>query len=331
MEKKYRVYMAAMAIITIIAVAFSVASFLYYSDQNKEPKNEDTTITLVDDTGFVLNLNSHPERIVSLAPSNTEIMFAIGAGEKVVGVTDYCDYPYDFAEWVEAGNMSSIGGSYNPATEPIIALEPDLILAFGGPGGSLDAIDKLRNLGYNVLTLDPKDANGVLNDIVMVGRATGYDAQAASLATDLQQRIEFVVNKLEQATSAPKVYCEVWSDPLMSVGPKSWIHSLITLAGGQNILENATNTYYPTVSSEEIVENNPDVMVFLPQGGQHFWGTFDDVAERPGWNTINAVANGRMYVTPEGIVEICGPRTVDALEVLAKIIHPEIFGEYTGP
>lgn len=329
MQEKHRVYVSVMAIITIVAIATSVFLFIYYQGQIDKLKTQKSMVTLVDDTGFVLNLTSYPERIVSLAPSNTEILFAIGAGDKVVGVTDYCKYPYDFLEWVEAGNMTSIGGAYNPAIEPVVELEPDLVLAFGGPGGSLDAIEQLRSLRYNVLTLDPKDADDVVADIVMVGRATGNEAQAANLATQLQQRMALILNELKSVTS-PRVYCEVWSDPLMSVGPKSWINSLIELAGGQNIFENATGMYYPAISLEAVIEQNPDVIVFLPQGGQHFWGSLDDVAKRTGWNVVNAVKNNRMYVTPEGIVEICGPRTVDALEILAKIIHPEIFGEYTG-
>jgi iron complex transport system substrate-binding protein len=331
MEKKYRLYIMAMAVITIVAIATAVGTYVYYQGQISSLKTENLLETLVDDTGFVLNLTSYPERIVSLAPSNTEILFAMGAGDKVVGVTDYDNYPYNFSAWIEAGNMTSIGGAYNPAIEPIVALQPDLVLAFGGPGGSLDAIDKLRNVGYNVLTLDPKDVSGVIADIVMVGRATGHNTQAASVATNISQRIEAVVNAVKKASSTPKVYCEVWIDPYMSVGPKSWISSLITLVGGQNIFENATNTYYPVVSSEAIIQQNPDVMVFVPQGGQYFWGSLNDVANRTGWNIISAVKNNRMYVTPEGIVEKPGPRTADAVEILAKIIHPEIFGNYTGP
>ncbi len=320
--------MLIMAIVTIIAISTTLATYAHYQGQLKFPSS--SMITVVDDTGFVLSLSSYPERIVSLIPSNTEILFAIGAGNKVVGVTDYCDYPYNFSAWIEAGNMTSIGGTYNPAIEPIVALEPDLVLAFGGTGGSLDAIDKLRNLGYNVLTLDPKDANGVLSDIQMVGRVTGKETEAAEIVTSMSQRISTVVNGIKNANTIPKVYCEVWIDPYMSVGPKSWISSLIAMTGGQNIFENATNTYYPSVSSEAIIQQNPDVMIFLPQGGNYFWGSFDDVANRTGWNEINAVKNNKMYATPEGLIETPSPRTVDAIEILAKIIHPEIFGTYTG-
>ena len=319
-----------MAIITIAAIATALITYVYYQGQinDFEPSS---TITVVDDTGFALSLSSYPERIVSLIPSNTEILFAIGAGDKVVGVTDYCDYPYNFSAWIEAGNMTSIGGTKNPAIEPIVALEPDLVLAFGGTGGSLDAIDKLRNLGYNVLTLHPQDAIGVLTDIQMIGRVTGREDEAAAIVKSMSQRITAVINEVKSATTTPKVYVEIWTDPYMSVGPKSWISSLITLAGGQNIFENATTTLYPVVSSETIIQQNPDVMVFIPQGGIYFWGSFDDVSNRIGWNEINAVKNNNMYATPEGLVETPGPRTVDAIEILAKMIHPEIFGSYTQP
>jgi iron complex transport system substrate-binding protein len=320
-----------MAVITIVAIASSVGIYTYYQGQVNRLKTEHSLVTLVDDDGFVLNLTSYPKRIVSLGPSNTQILFAVGAGGKVVGVTDYDVYPYNFSEWIKAGNMSSIGGAYNPAIEPIVALKPDLVLAIGGPGGSFDAISKLRSLGYNVLTLNPKDINDVLADIVMVGRATGNDVQAASLANSLQQRIASVVNGVKSAISTPKVYCEVWVNPYMSVGPGSWIDSLITLAGGKNIFENTT-TLYPVVSSEAIIQENPDLIVFPRSvNTPDWWVSLNDVANRPGWNTISAVNNNKMYVIAAGILTQPGPRTVDALEILAKIIHPEIFGNYTGP
>jgi iron complex transport system substrate-binding protein len=319
-----------MAVITIASIASAFITYVFYQNQAlKLPSG--SQITVVDDTGHVLSLSSYPERIVSLIPSNTEILFAIGAGDKVVGVTDYCDYPYNFSAWVEAGNMTSIGGTYDPPIEPIVALEPELVLAFGGTGGSLDAIDKLRNLGFNVVTLDPKDANGVLTDIQMVGRLTGNEEEATNLVKSMSEKIAAVVNGVKSATTTPKIYVEVWIDPYMSVGPKSWISSLVTLTGGQNIFENATNTYYPVVSSETIIQLDPDKLIFIPQGGSYFWGSFDDVADRTGWSEITAVKNNNMYATPEGLVETPGPRTVDAVEILAKIIHPEIFGVYTGP
>ena len=330
---KNKLYLIVLAVIAVLVVA-SVGAVLLYSGQNNSaptpspsPSPSASPITLVDNTGATVTLNAYPQRIVSLAPANTQILFAVGAGDNVVGVTDYCNYPYNFSAWVEAGNMTSIGSYYGPAIEPIVALNPDLVLA---SLGSSDAADQLRSLGYKVLTLNPTDLNGVLQNIILVGKATNHEAQATTLVNSLQQRIDVVVNAVANATTRPKVYDEIWSDPYMSVGQATFIDGLIYLAGGQNIFGNAT-TAYPIVSSEAIIEQNPDVIIFpSSMGVTDFWGTFADVANRPGWNTINAVKNNVMYTINGDMINQPGPRQVDALEILAKIIHPEIFGSYTA-
>ena len=141
-----------LAIVFIVALAVSVYAYIAYQGETNEFQGGD----LVDNLGYSLTLASPPERIVSLAPSNTEILFAVGAGDKVVGVTNVCDYPYNFAAWVEAGNMSSIGTYWQPAVEPIIALNPDLVFA---STASEEAAEILRDLGYNVLVVEPKRKN----------------------------------------------------------------------------------------------------------------------------------------------------------------------------
>jgi iron complex transport system substrate-binding protein len=321
LEKKYII---AIALIAIIAIS-SVGVYIYY--QGKAPGTGTPLVTVTDDTGYVLNMTAYPERIVSLAPSNTQTLFAVGAGDKVVAVTDYDHYPYNFTAWIEAGNMSSIGNYYQPAVEPIVALNPDLVLA---SLGSIDAADQLRTLGYNVLTLNPTDLDGVMNNIIIVGKVTNHGAEAASLVSDMQARIDVVVNGVKQATTRPRVYHEIWSDPYMSVGKDTFVDHAIKLAGGQNIFENATDDY-PVISSEAVIEQNPDIIVFPTQMGvESFWGDFETVANRPGWTSINAVKNNEMYSVSGDIIDEPGPRQVDSLEILAKIIHPEIFGTYTG-
>jgi len=291
----------------------------------QEQISEYQTVTLVDALGNVVVLTSPPERIVSLAPSNTEILFAIGAGDKVVGVTDYCNYPYNFTAWIESGNMTSIGSYYGPSVEPIIALEPDLVLA---SSGSLDAAENLRDLGYNVLVVESRTLEGVLQDILLVGRATDKHIEAGILVSDLRERIDDVANQAASATTTPKVYHEVWNEPLMSVGPGTFIDDLITLAGGENIFNDA-NVSWPVVSSEAIIQKNPDVMVFpdMYMGVENFYQTIDAVKNRPGWQLITAVANDDIYEINADIISRSGPRLVEALEILAKMIHPEIFGE----
>jgi iron complex transport system substrate-binding protein len=317
--KKTAIYL--LAIIAIIVLV--VAVYVYVSHPGEADKFEGGDF--VDDLGYTLTLTSPPERIVSLGPSNTEILFAVGAGDNVVGVTDFCNYPYDFAAWIEAGNMSSIGNYYDPSVEPIVALDPDLVLA---TTGSLEATETLRDLGYNVLVIEPENLTFVLRDILLVGRATNNYEEAVALKSEIEQRIDAVTAKAAEATTTPKVYHEVWNEPLMSAGPTTFIDELITLAGGENIFHDAT-TSWPTISSEAVIEKNPDVLFFpdMYMGRENFYETIEAVEDRPGWDTITAVQNGALYEINADIISRSGPRLVDALEILAKMVHPEIFGE----
>lgn len=338
--------LVAIAIIAIIIVA-SAGTYVYMQGQtsptpspspsptatptaspNPSPTQNPShfPISITDDEGYVLNLTAYPQRIVSLAPANTQVIFAVGAGSNVVGVTDYDKYPYNFTSWIEEGNMSSIGNYYQPAIEPIVALNPDLVVA---SLGSVDAAAQLRGLGYNVLVLNPVNLSSILRDMLAVGKATGHDAEAQAAVAGLQARIDAVVSGVANATNRPKVYHEIWSDPFMSVGSASFVNDIITMAGGQNIFENATDAY-PVISAEAIIELNPDVMVFPTQMGvESFWGNYSTVAARDGWANINAVKNGKMYTVNGDIIDEPGPRQVDSLEIMAKILHPEIFGAYT--
>jgi len=315
MEKSVKYVLA-----TLIIVVLVVAVYAYIAHQGVD---EFEGGDLVDDMGYSLTLTSPPERIVSLAPSNTEILFAVGAGDKVVGVTNFCNYPYDFAAWVEAGNMTSIGSFKNPSVEPIVVLDPDLVLA---SKQSVDAVASLRNLGVNVLVLDAKNISGVLRDILLIGRAADRYSEAVALESDLRQKIDAIANQAADATSTPKVYHEVY--PSMSAGPETFIDELITLAGGENIFHDAS-TRYPTVSSEAVIEKNPDIMVFPDKymGREQFSETMEDVKNRPGWELISAVQTDAIYEINSDIISRAGPRLADALETLAKMIHPEIFGQ----
>jgi iron complex transport system substrate-binding protein len=261
-----------------------------------------------------------------LAPANTQVLFAVGAGDQVVGVTDYDKYPYNFSAWIAAGNMSSIGNYFQPPIEPILNLKPDLIIA---ALGSFDVADQLRGLGRNVLTLNPTGLDGIMQNMLTVGKATGHEAEAQAAVNNMQQRIDVVVNGVKNATTRPTVYHEIWSAPYMSVGKGTFVDEVIKIAGGQNIFENATAAY-PIVGTEQISSENPDIMVFPTQMGvDSFWGNYVTVAARDGWGSIPAVVNHRMYTVSGDIIDEPGPRQVDSLEIMAKIIHPEIFGNYT--
>jgi iron complex transport system substrate-binding protein len=317
--KKTTTYILAISVIVVLAV--TIFTLVAYQGEADEFKGGD----LVDDMGYSLTLTSPPKRIVSLAPSNTEILFAIGAGEKVVGVTRYCNYPYNFKAWIEAGNMTCIGSYYNPTVEPIVALKPDLILS---TQKSLESAENLRNLGYNVLVLAPKNVSDVLDNILLVGRATDQYNEAVAIESELRQRIDTITNKAADAISTPKVYNEIWAEPLKAAGPETFIDELITLAGGTNIFHDAI-TDYPNISYEEVVEKNPDVMVFPDEymGVEHYFEDIDPVKDRPGWDIISAVQNDRIYEINSDLISRASPRLAEALEILAKMIHPEIFGQ----
>jgi len=340
MNPRYVVYITTF--IAIISVISAVYVYAYYEGQIADLHSTVSglqsaianlqselykyrNLTLVDDRGYVLNLTSYPNRVVSLSPSNTEILFAVGAGDKVVGVTDYCNYPYNFSAWIKAGNLTSVGDYWTPNIEAIVEVEPDLILA---AFAQEEIVNTLRERGYKVLVLDPDNIDDVLKDIVLVGRATDRNIEAAILVNNLRHRIDTVVSKVAGTTSTPKVYYEVWYDPLWSLGSESWEHELIEKAGGINIFADQSLKYFET-SSEAIIERNPDIMIFpLGHGaGPPFWGNFDQVKTRPGWNAISAVQNDRLYTIDADIISRPGPRIVGALETLAEIIHPELFRE----
>jgi iron complex transport system substrate-binding protein len=187
-----------------------------------------------------------------------------------------------------------------------------------------ELVETLREMGYNVIVLSPDSVDGVLNDILLAGRATDRETEAALLVKDMNRRIETIENKVS-GISRPTVYFEIWNDPLWSVGSEGWEHELLKIAGGDNVFADLVIDYFET-SSEPIIERDPEVMIF-PAGsmGAPFWGSFEQVKTRPGWDIISAVKNNRLGMIDANIVSRPGPRIVEALEEMAKIIHPELF------
>jgi iron complex transport system substrate-binding protein len=321
MNTKYVI--ATVVIIAVIAAAAFV--YVYYSGQTAAQL--ETLHNLVDDTGYITRLDAIPEKIISMAPSTTEIAFALGLDEKVVAISNYCDYPYDFSAWIEAGNISSIGDFTDPNMEVMASLDPDLILATGGVQGP--TIGTMRDLGYKVLVLNPSNINGVMDNIELVGNATGKTAEAAALIEDITGRINSVVDKVANAESTPTVYYEVWYDPtsLWTAGSKAWQNELIEKAGGVNVFADQDLEYFQS-SAEAVIERNPDIILLPAQGmgyGEPFWGSIDDVKARPGWDTTNAVQNDGLVEVDSNTIARAGPRVADIIEDLAEAFHPELF------
>jgi len=277
-------------------------------------------VSVVDDFGRSVTVAGMPERIVSLAPSATDILFALNLGGRVVGVTRYCDYPQEVLDRVESGNLTVIGGIVDISVEAVIALEPDLVVATYSLQG--ETIEFLEEKGLTVIGLSPKDLQETLNDIRLVGLICGETGRADQLVGDIQRRIDYTTQRVREAGSRPKVYYEVWYDPLMSVGKGTLQDELIYKAGGENIFADA-GAPYPTISSEVVVARNPEVII-VPIGYMGGIGK-EDFEKRQGWSGIEAVKNGMIYEVDEDLIVRPGSRVIEGLEQLAVILHPSLF------
>jgi len=322
MKSRYIVYIAT--IITIASIVFAAFVYIHYTTASQSNTGSQQSVSLVDDEGYVTTLTSIPQRIVSLAPSCTQICFAIGVGDKVVGVTTYDNYPYNFSAWVAAGNMTIDGGYGTPDMEAIASLHPGLILTDNINDGKLPS---MRALGYKVIVLNPSSVTGIEQDIMLVGRATGAQTEATVVVANISSIISNIQSKIaaENITTTPSVYWEIWNSPYMSVGAGSWISDAIAKAGGVNIFENVTQGY-PTVSSETIVQLDPSVII-LPSGsgGMAFYGSVAQVEARPGWNTISAVQNNRIYIIDQDLFAEAGPRVGQLVQDIADCLYPQLF------
>lgn len=276
-------------------------------------------LVLVDGRGQELSFSAPPKRIVSIAPSNVELLYAIGAGDLLVGRDELTDYP------PEALAVESIGTPYGELnSEAVVALEPDLVLAADiNPPEQVAAVE---NLGLPVFVVpNPLDFEGLYANISTLGELTGHSQEADELDAALAERVGRVLGGIEGAGPV-SVYYEIdGTDPTApwTTGAGTFQHYLITLAGGDNIA--ADLDMWQTISVEEIVTRDPEVIVF--EQGVWIPTTPDSLGERPGWSDIAAVQSGRIYGIDTNLTGRPGPRLVDGLEVLAEILHPELFQE----
>jgi iron complex transport system substrate-binding protein len=261
-----------------------------------------------------------PQRIVSLTAGDSEMLAAVGAGSRVVAVDSTTNYPADLASKPKVTDSSS--GAVN--VEQVVALKPDLVLSWNRFSG--DADQKLMQAGLTVIDLPGMDLSGTLIEIRLVGQLTHAEAAANTLVNGLQKRIDTVKSKV--ATTTPvSVYME-WGyfppSPPGAFGGSSFGDEVIKLAGGTNIFSSDTsNGGYPTVSDERIIAANPAVIILTEDPS--YGGDPQLVAKRPGWADVAAVKNGKVYAINPDVIQRPGPRLVDALEQVAKLLHPEAF------
>jgi iron complex transport system substrate-binding protein len=268
-------------------------------------------IMLKDDTGKPVTLKSPAARVVSLAPANTEMAYAVGGGSKMVAGTSYDDYP------AAAKSLPKIGDFSNPSVEKIVSMRPDLVLAAGGIQAGLRS--KLENLGVQVYVVDPTTLDQTMKDLHNLGLLMGTGATADALVAKMKTDVKAVTDKVA-GLPKPTVFFEVYPKPLMTTGKGTFIDDLITLAGGTNIAAGAGSGYL-NFSNEVLFKDDPDVYI-APIGSQADPG---QISKRPGYNQLKAVVSKRVFTIADDLVVRPGPRLVQGLQQLARMFHPDAF------
>jgi iron complex transport system substrate-binding protein len=269
-------------------------------------------LTLTDDEGGSVVLASAPQRVISLAPSFTEIVFALGAGDRLVGGTDYDDFP---PEAIPLPDVATFNGV---VIEKVVSLTPDLVLAGGNNYTSKADVTRLRELGYQVLVTYPPTVSAVLGDIQLIGTALGAESQAAALAATMQTRIDEVTTAV-RGKERPKVFYEIGYQPeIYGPAPNSFVADEVNLAGGDPITTSDPAVF--SIALEQLIAANPQVIVL----GDAAYGTCPaSVLGRPGWDVMTAVRTNAVRPVDDIVVTRPGPRLAEGLAALALAIHPD--------
>jgi len=308
----------------IILIIVGVTAVIAFSQLYKPEEAPPGAISIIDDVGRNVTITNYPpERIVSTAASCTEILYALGLGDKIVGVDEYSDYPAEVLERVEAGTLTTVGSFAEINIELVVSLEPDLIVATGGVQRVV--VENLEGQGQPIMVLYPERFDGVLADISLVGEITGQTDEAEAIVTDMQERAQEIADKVKDSPKIP-VYIEMFfNGGYWTFGSDSYVDKLISMAGGTNVFSGVSGGHIST-SSEEILQANPEIIIISRGAMADNCGLTPEVIRaRPGWNEITAVKNDQIYEVSEPTIVLGVPRLIDGLEALAEIIHPELF------
>jgi len=282
----------------------------------------DFPFTFTDRLGRTVTLATAPQRVVSLAPSNTELAFAVGAGERVVGVTTFCNYPAAALERPKIGGFAA----RTISIEAIVALKPDLV--FAGDRTQRAVIDALELAGVTVAAVQPRGWGEIQETTRLLGRIFGTTEITDRLLAAANERLRVVAAKIDglPPERRVRVYWEVFDEPLMSAGPRSLIGEAVTLAGGVNIFGDVKEEY-PQVSVEAVIARDPQVIIG-PLSMRQRSMSLEALRARPGWAAISAVRAGRVVILPDEPVTRAGPRFAEGVELIARALYPELF---SGP
>jgi cobalamin transport system substrate-binding protein len=312
-ERHMKRLSAALALMFCMLLCLTAFSGCGGSGDGTEPAEGPQVFT--DDLGRDVTLEGIPERIVSISPACTETLFALGLADKVVGVTEYCDYP------AEALAKPKVGTFTEPNLEAVLAQDPDLVLATGGV--QVDLLDRMEESGLTVYAVNPVTFDQTVASILQIGELTGTQAQAEEIVADMNARAVDVARRVNEMEAAgkerPRTFYEIYyENSVWTAGSDSVISDLIRLAGGENIGDADSSEYYE-FSVERLLAEDPQV--YLVGSGSMF--VPDDITGRSGWERIDAVANGRVYVIDENLVYRTGPRLIEGLEAIHAALYPQ--------
>ena len=269
---------------------------------------------VVDLLGRRVAVPEDPQRIVAMAPNITEIVFALGQEQKLVGATTFSDYP------AAAKDIPRVGSYIHLDLERIVALQPELCLAIKD-GNPKDTVMRLESLGIPVYAVDPRNLESVMETLDRLGSLLHAEAQAGQVIASMRRRIELVDTAVAKSQYRPRVFFQIGVAPIVSVGANTFIHELIIRAGGKNLAEGPVP--YPRFSREQVIGLSPDVIIITSMARA---AVFEEVkADWSQWSHIPAVKTNRIFIQDSNLFDRPSPRLVDALEVLTKLIHPELF------
>jgi len=272
-------------------------------------------LTVTDSEGRQVTLPEPPRRIITLAASHTETVFAIGAGSRVIAVDKYSSYPPEVEGLEKLGHMAE-----ELSLEKLVELQPDLVVL---SHAQVALLPQMEDLGLRVLVLEePSTLEGVLGHVETLGKATGHSQEARALAASMRQRIEQVEDKLAAVEQGPRVFYEL--DPMLfTAGPGSFIDDLLGILKAQNVAQGGDSPY-PQLTLEALVAADPEV-ILLADSGEFGGQSAETVKARPGWGGISAVKNDRIYEVDPYLLDVPGPRLVDGLEALGRLLYPDLF------
>jgi len=266
---------------------------------------------VTDQTGRKVNVPEHPLRVISIAPSVTETLYEMGLGDRLVGDTDYCDYP------AKAKTLPHVGGMLNPNLEMIVALKPDLVLGTD-EANRRETADQLERLGIPLYGVTAHTVDGTIKSLEDLGHILDWDQPTQKMVAGLRARVAAVD---QQVLGKPrmKVLFVVWYRPLITAGGQTFMSDVIQRAGGASVSDDM-KTEWPHMGLEDVLSRAPDVILF-PQT-EAFEPGLDEFQKLPGWRDLDAVKNHRIHLVSETIMRP-SPRLIDALEELTRILHPE--------